>query len=180
MLKRIVKRWDGLRLDISRHKAVGISVVLHVMVGSAVAWYAAGHSGSNPSVSEELIFELETRTELATTDLATGDLQRTGPETPETNASAGGRGAASREVASQQVLASWMALSDLREGFRPVLQSAPADSLPGFSPLFGNTLDAEAVAAGLNEGHGFGDGHGKGVIVVTGGGGACPAPGILK
>lgn len=170
--------------SLNRRGALGISVFLHVFIGMALASFLIGkvvveQQAETPGV----VFDLQTNPDV--------DLQRLQQKASSFEAtvnqrnrpqqeSKAGSGRPSLKVNKQAVLLSSLAsLSELKDSFNFVMQSVSADSAKGFSPLYGNAPDTEAISAGFGKGDGYGDGNGIRVS-VGGGHGSCPKPGIFK
>ena len=172
---------NRFRRGISTRGAIGISIILHLLLGSALASYFMGTLYIHPAQQKQSIeFDLSTEklSMTASNDLNGENAKAHGAANLESSEETGKSGnlmtgSMNREAVFMSSLAS---LSDLRESFRFIMQQVSADSLGGFSPVDGQAPGSEYNSLGYKDGEGLGYGHGAGIYV---GGGLCapsPAP----
>ncbi len=162
MMKRILtairKRFrKGLRTK----EAVAISVVLHVLIVSAIASFLAGSFVVvRPDPSESLTLDLVTADEpVRAHDRLSGEQT---PEQVGAQSESPDNGFKRNEANKQAILmASLGTLSDLRDSFRFVMQQASTDSA-GLAPMQGTVPSTAFFGKGQDDGAGYG-GRGLGV-----------------
>lgn len=177
------------RKSITTRGALGISILLHLFIAMAFASFLAGtyYIESIKEQEESIVFDLETETNIdfssnsSNSNLSSqldGKLAENSRLSGLESSSSSGKGSPSAVVNNESaVLASFASLTDLKESFSFVMQQVSADSLNGFSPVFGDAPDTKIFSAGFNDGNGYGNGRGSGISISIGGGGHCPAGG---
>lgn len=158
---------NRFRRGIKTRDAIGISILLHLLIGTAFASFLVGTYYVTPSHPEQSIeFDLIAETVKPTAaDRLAGQVSDQTAGGAQSNSATG---SAPQTIDKQAILmASLGSLSDLKESFKFVMQQVSSDSL-GLSPLHGQMPSTAFYGAGS----GGEDGSGHGGISI----GVC-APG---
>ncbi|RMD64063.1 hypothetical protein D6833_04885 [Candidatus Parcubacteria bacterium] len=168
---------------VSTRDALGISLVLHLLLGVAFAtWFVGQTVVAHRPEESKLVFELASQPEISVDKIVNSSAFANNQNAGNPAEAADGRASSATNEAAmskeQIMMASLSSLSQLKDTFNFVFQQTSADSVGEFSPAHGDAPDVESLAAGLRDGNGLGRGNGS--IIISGGGGHCPAPGVLQ
>ncbi|MFQ5604397.1 MAG: hypothetical protein ACE5HS_14100 [bacterium] len=166
---------NRFRKGLSTRDAIGISIIVHIVIGSALASFLIGTMIVQPAdLSQTIEFDLTTEevSSVKADQLNGQNSDQFGVSNSEASKQVGRastltKGNMNRETT---VMASLASLSELKESFNFIMAQVTADSVGGFSPAEGKVPGSEYNSFGLKNGDGFGAGHGAGIYI---GGGLC-------
>ena len=169
---------------ITTRKAVAFSLVLHLILGIALAAMNRDKIAGLMTAKEENIeFELVTfkDLDLKSNTSRKGNLQSNFSSAKKAGKKVGLSSSTSKKLVAENVnvnkeavmLASLASLSELQESFQFVIQELSVDEEGIFTPIQGDVPDTKVIADGLVNAKGFGGR--RGIISISGGGsGKCP------
>lgn len=188
---RIMKNLKAFFVNMSTHKAVTLSVFVHILLALAFASLSPDKIvGSRALPKNHLVFELvkenkieiNKKTSLKLDNNADGSDQNHHDSIEKLGKTRGTRTSTSKHLIAEKakinkkaaMMASLTGLSELRESFSFVLHQVSADSMGSFTPIQGTAPDIDLLSDGLENGHGFGTRSGIIIGIGGGGGGNCP------
>ncbi|NIR48116.1 hypothetical protein GWO43_06660 [candidate division KSB1 bacterium] len=190
---KVVKRTDlkqmiaqiqaHFRKGISKQEAIGMSIVLHLVLGLMFgAPYMNDASVMQTAEEDKLVLDLVRGEVIAVRRPAERQKDMKAPRKLGKKMGSSERDskmfiAEEAKVDKRAVMmASLSSLVELRESFNFVIQQVSADSIGAFTPIQGSAPDTKFISDGSENGNGFGSR--SGIISITGGGrGSCPPGG---
>ncbi|NIR48183.1 hypothetical protein GWO43_06985 [candidate division KSB1 bacterium] len=163
------------RKGIKTRDAIGVSIILHILAGTALAYFLSGTVYVVPPKESHSI-EFDLITETVRSDLA-GQVDGKNPQdlpAPGIESKSNGGGSSSATNAANReaiVSASLASLSQLRESFNFVTQNVASDSASSLTPVHGRGPNSDVFGSGLGSEAGYDNG--SGIQVIFGGGGVC-------
>jgi len=159
---------NRFRRRLKTRDAIAISIILHLIIGAAMASSFSGAFFVKPLEDLHSI-EFDLVTEKTNTPFSG---QFTDNSSSSESKGRAGNPAKSTMNRKAAVLASLASLSELRESFSFITQQVSSDSSAGFSPIQGK---APGIEFGFKNEDGFGNGTGPRVL-ISGGGVCIPGP----
>ncbi len=148
--------------------AIAISIILHLIIGTAMASFFSGALFVKPPEDLDSI-EFDLVTEKTNTPFSSQFAENSPSSESKGRAGNPAKNTMNRKAA---VMASLASLSELREAFSFISQQVSSDSSAGFSPIQGK---APSIEFGFQNDDRFGSGNGPRVL-ISGGGVCIPGP----